>query len=148
MSYHSLYYHLIFATKNRRHYLNETQLEEMYKYITGVMASLKAKLLWVNGPSDHVHIALSTNPDISISDCARSIKANTSRWIHERFDGLKDFAWQEGYSVFSVSKSNLPQVVRYIQNQRDHHKIVTFEDELKSFLKKHQIEYNPKYFPE
>ena len=147
MSYHSLYYHLIFATKHRRNYMNETQLEEMYKYITGVLKNIKARLFIINGPPDHVHIALSTNPDISISDFARSIKANTSRWIHQRFEGLKDFAWQEGYSVFSVSKSNMPQVVRYIQNQREHHKIVTFEEELKKFLKKHQIDYNPKYFP-
>jgi REP element-mobilizing transposase RayT len=148
MSYHSLYYHLIFATKNRCSFLNDPQLEEMYKYMTGVIKSLKAKLFMINGPSDHVHIALSTPPDISVSDCARSIKANTSRWIHERFEGLNNFRWQEGYSAFSVSKSNMPQVVRYIQNQREHHKIVTYEDELKSFLKKHQIEYNAKYFPE
>ena len=147
MSYHSLYYHVIFATKNRQNYLNETQLEEMYKYMTGIIKNLKAKLFMVNGPSDHVHIALSTNPDICISDCARSIKANTSRWIHQRFDGLNNFAWQEGYSAFSVSKSNIPQVVKYIQNQREHHKTTSFDEELKSFLKKHQIEYNSKYFP-
>ena len=130
MSYHSLYYHIIFSTKNRQNYMNETQLEEMYKYMSGIIKSLKAKLFMVNGPSNHVHIALSMNPDVSISDCARLIKANTSRWIHQRFDGLNDFAWQEGYSAFSVSKSNIPQVVRYIQNQREYHKTISFEENL------------------
>ncbi|MDH4202168.1 MAG: IS200/IS605 family transposase [Phycisphaerae bacterium] len=147
MSYHSLYYHIIFSTKNRNTYLDDAQLEEMYKYMSGVIKSMKAKLFLVNGPSDHVHIALSMSPDVSISDCARTIKANTSRWIHERFEGLRDFAWQEGYSAFSVSKSNIQSVTKYIQNQREHHKTISFEEELKSFLKKHHIEYNPKYFP-
>jgi REP element-mobilizing transposase RayT len=127
--------------------MDDVQLEEMYKYMSGVIKSIKAKLFLINGPSDHVHIALSMNPDVSISDCARSIKANTSRWIHERFSDLRDFGWQEGYSAFSVSKSNIQSVVGYIQNQREHHKTITFEEELKNFLEKHHIEYNPQYFP-
>ena len=148
MSYHSLYYHIIFSTKNRQSYLDEEQLEEMYKYMSGVIKSLKAKLFLVNGPADHVHIALSINPDVSVSDCVRSVKANTSHWIHERFNDLKDFARQEGYSAFSVSKSNIKSVVKYIKNQREHHKRVSFEEELKIFLEKHGIEYNSQYFPE
>ena len=147
MSYHSLYYHIIFSTKNRKPYMDEDQLEEMYKYMTGVIETMKAKLFWINGPSDHVHIALSVNPDISVSDCVRTIKANTSRWIHERFENLLGFNWQEGYSAFSVSKSNIRTVVNYIKNQREHHKKITFEEELKVFLEKHGIEYNPDYFP-
>ena len=127
--------------------MDDSQLEEVYKYMSGVIKSMKAKLFFVNGPSDHVHIALSMNPDVSISDCARSIKANTSRWIHQHFEGLEDFAWQKRYSAFSVSKSNIQSVVNYIQNQREHHKTITFEEELKSFLKKHNIDYDPKYFP-
>lgn len=148
MSYHSLYYHIIFSTKNRQNFMNESQLEEMYKYMTGVIKSIETKLFLINGPSDHVHIALSTKPDISISDCVRAIKANTSRWIHQRFEESRDFAWQEGYSAFSVSKSNIQSIVTYIQNQREHHKTITFEEELKNFLKKHNITYNPDYFPE
>lgn len=101
----------------------------------------------INGPSDHVHIALSTPPELAVSDCARTIKANASRWVHERFKELQGFQWQEGYSVFSVSKSNMGQVVRYIQNQREHHKVVSFEEELKAFLEKHRVEYDPRFFP-
>jgi putative transposase len=126
--------------------MDDAQLEEIYKYMSGVIETMKAKLFWINGPSDHVHIALSTNPDISISDCVRTIKANTSRWIHKRFENLRHFSWQEGYSPFSVSKSNIQSVVNYIKNRREHHKTVTFEDELKVFLEKHGVEYNPKYF--
>jgi putative transposase len=148
MSYSSMYFHLVFSTKNRQNFMDDAQLEEMYKYITGVIKSMKAKLFIINGPSNHVHILLSTHPDLSISDCTRSIKANTSRWIHERYSDLQEFQWQEGYSVFSVSKSNVPQVVQYIQNQREHHKTFTFEDELKAFLEKHDIAFDPKYFPE
>lgn len=147
MSYSSLYYHLIFATKNRQNYMDEVQLEEMYKYMTGVIKEMKAKLFMINGPSDHVHIALSTPPDLAVSDCVRTIKANASRWVHERFSNLRDFQWQEGYSVFSVSKSNMGSVVRYIQNQREHHKAVSFEEELKAFLEKHGVEYDPRFFP-
>ena len=120
MSYHSLYYHIIFSTKNRNTYMNDPQLDETYKYMSGVIKSIKAKLFLINGPSDHIHIALSMNPDVSISDCVRSIKANSSRWIYERFGNLRDFAWQEGYSAFSISKSNIQSVVNYIKNQREH----------------------------
>jgi REP element-mobilizing transposase RayT len=127
--------------------MDDLQLEEMYKYMTGVIDAMKAKLFWINGPSDHVHIAISTNPDISVSDCVRTIKANTSRWIHQRFEGLRDFGWQEGYSAFTVSKSNIQTVVNYIKNQREHHNTVTFEEELKSFLEKHGVKYDPRYFP-
>ena len=127
--------------------MDDPQLEEMYKYMSGVIKSIKAKLFLVKGPSDHVHIALSMNPDVSVSDCARTIKANTSRWIHQRFGGLRDFTWQEGYSAFSVSKSNIKSVVKYIENQREHHKTISFEEELKTFLERHGVEYNPQYFP-
>jgi len=147
MSYSSLYYHLIFATKNRQNYMDEVQLEEMYKYMTGVIKEMQAKLFMINGPSNHVHIALSAPPDVAMSDCARTIKANASRWVHERFKSLQDFQWQEGYSVFSVSKSNMGSVVRYIQNQREHHKAVSFEEELKAFLEKHGVEYDARFFP-
>jgi putative transposase len=147
MSYSSLYYHLIFSTKNRQDYMDEVQLEEMYKYMTGVMKEMKAKLFMISGPSNHVHIALSAPPDLAMSDFARTIKANASRWVHERFRELQGFQWQEGYSVFSVSKSNIDSVVRYIQNQREHHKIVSFEEELKAFLEKHGVSYDSRFFP-
>jgi hypothetical protein len=85
-------------------------------------------------------------PSISVSDFVRKIKANSAKWIHENYSNLYDFAWQSGYSCFSASESIKRNIVLYIEKQNEHHKKLSFGDELKMFLKKHNIDFNSDYY--
>jgi len=145
MSYTCLYYHIVFSTKERRAYLNEEQVQSVCKYIGGILRNQKGCLLTGNGMPDHLHLAASLHPKTCISDCLQDIKASSSKWIHENYPDLELFSWQDGYSAFSVSYSGLDKVLAYIRNQQTHHKKQTFEEELISLLKKHKIDYDPKY---
>jgi REP element-mobilizing transposase RayT len=145
MSYTCLYYHIVFSTKERRQYLNNEQVQAVCKYIGGILRNQKGILLIGNGTPDHLHLAASLHPQTCISDCTQHIKGSSSKWIHETYSDLELFSWQDGYSAFSVSYSGLDKVVAYIRNQQKHHKKLTFEEELISLLKKHKIDYDPKY---
>ena len=134
MSYTSLNYHIVFSTKERRAYFSEKQVQAVCRYIGGILRNQKGCLL-----------AASLHPQTCLSDCLREIKASSSRWIHENYADLKRFSWQDGYSAFSVSYSGLDTVLAYIRNQQEHHHKMTFEEELISLLKKHEIDYDPKY---
>jgi putative transposase len=145
MSYASLNYHIVFSTKSRKQYLNNDQVHSIAKYIGGILGNHKGCLLLGNGMPDHIHLLCSLHPDSSVSEVARIIKANSSHWIHENYPKLKTFEWQEGYSAFSVSYSGVDKVLAYIRNQQEHHRKMTFEEELLSLLKKHKIQFKPEY---
>jgi putative transposase len=145
MSYTCLNYHIVFSTKSRKQYLNDEQVQGTAKYIGGILGNHKRCLLLGNGMPDHIHLFCSLHPDNSVSEIARTIKANSSRWIHENYPNLKTFEWQEGYSAFSVSYSGVDKVLTYIRNQQEHHRKMTFEEELLSLLKKHKIQFKPEY---
>src|SRR5258708_2723769 len=98
--------------------------------------------LGVGGTQNHVHILLQVPPNLALAKAVLLLKANSSKWMGEQ--GI-DFSWQEGYGAFSVSASNLDQVTRYIQNQEMHHRRTGFEDEFRALLRKHGVEYDPKY---
>jgi putative transposase len=99
----------------------------------------------VGGAEDHVHILFAMRTEPSIAAMIAKIKANSSRWVHEEFPELSEFAWQTGYGVFSVSKSNTGDVERYITNQEAHHRHRSFQEELLGLLRKHGIEYDERY---
>ena len=145
MSYTNLLYHIVFATKARRPFLNGDCLPRLCQYTGGIIRNLDGRLLAVGGHRDHVHLAVSLHPSRALADVVRTVKANSSKWIHETFPGLRDLAWQDGYAAFTVSKSALKEVVRYIETQDDHHRKRSFEDELRALLKKHGIEFDEQY---
>ncbi len=88
---------------------------------------------------------ISLPPSVSISDALRFLKSNSSGWVHNKWPRRRSFAWQLGYSAFSVSKSNVPDVLKYLNNQEAHHRRVTFKEEFVDFLRKHEIEYDERY---
>lgn len=145
MSYTSLNYHVVFSTKQRRSYFESKHISAVCKYIGGILRNQKGCLLMANGVSDHLHLALSLHPEKNLSETVKAIKANSSRWIHETYPDLKLFSWQEGYSAFSVSYSGLDKVTAYIRSQPEHHKKMSFEEELISLLKKHKIAFKSEY---
>ena len=99
----------------------------------------------IGGIEDHVHLLLGAPASLAPSKIAQLIKGGSSAWIHDTFPNMKGFAWQDGYGVFSVSKSNIPGVVEYIRGQREHHRTRTFQEEYLAFLKRHEIQYDERY---
>jgi len=142
-TYSNNLYHIIFSTKGRRGLLTDNMQEEFHRYTAGIVQNLDCSLLKINSVVDHVHLLCKIKPSISVSDFVSKVKSNSSRWLKRRFELPSGFQWQSGFSCFSVSKSAADAIIRYIENQQEHHKTVTFEDELKLFLDKHGINYNP-----
>ena len=101
--------------------------------------------LQIGGVDDHIHALMTAPAIIAPAQIAQYLKGDSSKWIHDQFRNLRGFGWQDGYGAFTVSKSNLPEAVRYIQNQREHHRKNTFQDEYLEFLRKHGIEYDKRY---
>jgi REP element-mobilizing transposase RayT len=142
---HAIYSHIIFSTKNREPWLRADLRPRLYAYIGGIIKHRDSVLLASGGIEDHVHLLIDVHPALSSSDLVRDVKANSSRWIHESAADLKAFAWQSGYAVFSVSRSVVPDVRTYIENQEEHHRTITFKDELIAFLERHGVSYDARY---
>ncbi|MFN7946371.1 MAG: IS200/IS605 family transposase [Blastocatellia bacterium] len=144
-TYSSLYYHLIFSTKNRAAWLKAEIEPRVWEYIGGIARQNKMTALQIGGIEDHLHVLVMAPPVFSPGKIAQLLKGGSSLWIHTEYPALRNFAWQDGYGAFTVSKSNLPDVIRYIQNQREHHRKRTFQEEYLEFLRKHGIEYDERY---
>ncbi|UTA69488.1 IS200/IS605 family transposase [Emticicia sp. 21SJ11W-3] len=144
-TYTQIYLHIIFAVKYREGVIQASWKNELYKYITGVIQEQKHKLIIINGMPDHLHILIGMHPTQSISELVQDIKGNSSTWINKRKLVLGKFEWQEGYGAFSYSKSQVKDVIKYIENQEEHHRIKPFREEYLNFLKKFEVEYNEKY---
>ena len=142
MSYTSMNYHVVFSTKDRRPFLQDDLLTRTCQYIGGMVRELNGVLLEANGQPDHLHMAIVIPPTSAASDFIGKVKAYASGWIHRTFPDLQDFRWQDGYAAFTVSPSALAKVIAYIQTQQEHHKTLTFEEELARLLDKHEIEYD------
>ena len=144
-TYTSLYYHVVFSTKNRARCINQKIEQRIWTYLGGVARKHRMTALQVGGYEDHIHTLIIAPPILAPSQAVQFLKGESSKWMHEEFPELKGFAWQDGYGAFTVSKSNLPDVVRYIQNQREHHRKKTFQEEYLEFLQRHGIEYDERY---
>ncbi len=145
MSYISLKYHLVFSTKDRKPFLPVEIMSRLGPYVGGIIRDLHGDMLAANGPADHIHIATILDQKVPLMDVLGRIKANSSKWIHQTFDGLADFAWQEGYAAFSVSHSASDQVIQYVRRQIEHHSKMDFKQELRALLDRHGIVYDEKY---
>src|SRR5207244_4012247 len=144
-TYTSFHYHFTFSTKNREPWIVQKIEARIWAYIGGIARKHKMTAVQVGGVEDHIHALVMAPPTIAPYEIAKHLKAESSKWIHETFADLQDFGWQDGYGAFTVSKSNVPSVVSYIQNQRVHHQTQTFQDEYREFLKKHGVEYDERY---
>ncbi len=144
-TYTSLHYHLVFSTKNRVAWITPDIEERVWAYIGGVARKHKMMALQVGGCDDHIHALVMAPATLSPSQMAQYLKGDSSKWMHEAFPELRDFAWQEGYGAFTVSKSNLEAVVGYIQKQREHHQEESFQEEYRKFLQRHGIDYDERY---
>lgn len=144
-TFSQIYIQVVFAVKGRHSLIQPDWEEELYKYISGIVRNKEQKMLAINGMPDHIHFLIGMKPSCCLSDLVREIKKSSNEFVKEkRFTNFK-FQWQEGYGAFSYSHSALDRVIRYINNQKEHHKTKSFRDEYLDFLKRFQIEYKDEY---
>jgi putative transposase len=134
--------HVVFSAKRRQKLIPSAMKERLWAYAAGICKREKIFVHAIGGMEDHIHLLLQVPPTMAVADAVLTIKVGSSKWMSRQ--GPK-FAWQKGYSGFSVSASNVATVIKYIQNQESHHKKMSFEQEFIALLKKHGVAYDPKY---
>jgi len=141
-SFSKLFFHCVFSTRDRRLFLKGDISDKINAYIAGIVRNHNAHLVRAGGIANHRHLLLELKPTTNICDVLRVIKANSSKWIRENFPQMATFCWQTGYSAFTVSASAIEKVTSYIDSQEEHHKKLTFEQELIILLERHGIVYD------
>jgi putative transposase len=141
----NLLIHIIFSTHDRTPMMADAVRPDLHGYMGGILRELRVTPVMIGGTIDHVHLLVRAPADIAVADCVRVLKTNSSRWVKEKWPERRFFAWQGGYGAFSVSESSREDVIRYIQNQVEHHHKMTFQEEFISFLRKHGIEFDERY---
>ena len=144
-TYTQIHIQTVFAVQNRQSLIRNEWKNELYKYITGIIQNNDHKVLQINGMPDHIHILFGMRPSQSLSDLMKEVKQDSSKWINKKGFVNGKFSWQVGFGAFSYAKSELPNVINYIKNQEEHHKIETFQDEYLRFLKEFEIEFDDRY---
>ena len=144
-TYTQIHIQAVFAVQNRHCLIRKTWKDELYKYITGIIQNYDHKVLQINGVSDHVHILFGMRPTQSLSDLMQKVKQDSSKWINNK--GFVDgkFSWQAGYGAFSYSKSQIPGIINYIQNQENHHKKKSFIEEYLDLLDEFDMDFDERY---
>jgi len=135
----------IFAVKYRLALIDKSWKEQLHQYITGMIQNKSHKMLQINSMPDHLHMLITFRPDENMSQLVQVVKSESTKWINSKQLSKSTFAWQEGFGAFSYSKSHVQDVIRYIENQEQHHKKQTFLDEYKAFLKAFDISFEERY---
>jgi len=144
-TYSQIYIQIIFSVKYWENLIKEKYRDELEKYITGIVKNMNSKLLAIYCNPDHTHVLIGLDPTISASEIARVIKASSSKWVNQNNWFQDKFKWQNGFGVFSYSRSQIDTVINYILNQTEHHKKKSFKEEYLEILNKLDIKYNDEY---
>ena len=137
--------HCVFSTKERVPVLNPDIRERLWPYIGGIAKQNGMIPKCIGGVSDHVHLLVTLPTTFAVAKAVQLIKAGSSAWIHQTFPNLRNFAWPQGYGAFSVGISQVQETVHYIEQQLEHHRTRTFQEEYLTFLKKHGAHFDEKY---
>lgn len=140
-SFTSSLYHVVFSTKGREKWITSDYQERVWPYLGGIARENKITAMSIGGMADHVHILLSLPSTMAIAKAVQLIKGGSSKWIHESFPRMRGFQWQEGYGAFSIGISDVQRTRKYIENQAEHHRHRTFQEELIEILKKHGMDW-------
>ena len=143
-TYTNLLTHALFSTKDRQPLIRPEMKSDLYAYMGGIINNLRGRPILINGPKDHVHLLFVLPATLSLSDFMEKLKANSSKWVNER-SRRRSFSWQTGYAAFSVSQSKLREVKAYIAEQEEHHRQLTYQEEVVALLKKHGMEFDPRF---
>ena len=142
----AVYIHLVFSTKNRRPFLRDPALRaSLHAYLGEISNRLDCQPVIAGGAEDHVHLLARFGRTITQAEWVKELKRVSNQWLKEQDAALADFEWQAGYGAFSVSQSNLEPVRAYIADQEQHHHKLTFQDELRALLRKHDMDWDERY---
>jgi REP element-mobilizing transposase RayT len=138
--------HAVFSTKDRRPFLRDTALrQQLHHYLGGILKNLDCQPFVVGGVEDHVHLLASLSRTCAAAEMVKEVKRGSSLWAKERDAGMWDFGWQNGYGIFSIGSSQIEDVRRYIAEQEQHHRKVSFQDEFRLLLKRYELAYDERY---
>ena len=144
-SLHSNFAHLVFSTKKREMLIGGDIAPRLYSYMAGVAIEKGAVPIAINGMPDHVHLLIKSSKNFTDASFMKELKGGSSVWMNENNLITGRFQWQAGYGWFSVSPKDTDEVIAYIENQAEHHRRVTFEDEYRKFLVKYQVDFDERY---
>lgn len=139
------YLHLVFATRYRKPLIDAIIETKLHEYMDGICDNLDSPAIKIGGHFDHIHIACSLSKKIALVDFLEELKKSSSKWLKKQGEKYENFFWQGGYGAFSVSPSQIDQLVLYIQNQHEHHQKMSFQEEYRELLKKYKVEYDERY---
>ena len=137
--------HLIFSTKSREPFLSDDIRRELHPYMATILKGMDSSAILINSVTDHAHVLFHLSKNHALCDVIETLKKDSSKWIKTKGRAYRNFHWQSGYGAFSVSQSNVAKVVEYIENQREHHRRRTFQEEFRAFLKRYQVRYDERY---
>jgi len=138
--------HTVFSTKDRRPFLRDKSLrDELHRYLGGILAHHDCQPLIIGGVEDHVHLLSTLARTCAAADMVKEVKRGSSLWLKTKSADLSDFAWQNGYGIFSIGFSQVEGVKHYIAGQEEHHRKISFQDEFRQFLRRYAIEFDERY---
>lgn len=140
-----IHLHIVFSTKNREPMIHKSVERELYDYMASIGNELKCNVTKIRGTENHVHIGCCLSRTITIAALLEEIKRSSSKWIKTKGPQFKKFAWQEGYGAFSFGESQLQDVVRFINDQKEYHQTISFKDEFRKLLQKYNVDYDERY---
>jgi len=143
-TFSNLSVHVVFSTKDRIPLMTRRVRKRIFPYIGGVIKGLGGTVIAIGGMPDHAHLVSRLPTNMCVADFVRKVKSNSSKWMKERETNVK-FGWQCGYGAFSVSQSVVSSVAQYVRNQERHHRLRSFEDELKMLLTRHGINFDKRH---
>ncbi len=141
----SLLVHVIFSTKNREPFITPEIEPELFAYIGGILKNNESRLLNAGRTTDHVHLLVSQSKNIALSVLMKDVKQGSSLWIKTKGNIFRNFHWQDGFGGFSIGRSNVANLKKYIANQKEHHRNRSFQEELVQFLNAYGIAYDERY---
>jgi len=144
-TYTQILYQIVFSTKHREHTLEDENRKELFKYIWGILKNKKCHLYQIGGVVDHLHIVTHLHPSIALSDLIKDIKLASTAYIKKQNLFLNFKGWQDGYGAFTYSIKEKERLIKYVQNQEEHHRHKTFKEEYIELLNEHGIEFDEKY---
>ena len=139
------YIHLVLSTKYREPLIDEAIESELYAYLGGICNQLECQPVKIGGFTDHIHILCMLSKKTALMKLVEELKSHSSKWIKTKGEIYLNFYWQGGYGAFSVNPAEMDVVVRYIENQKEHHRKKSFQEEYRAFLKKYEVEYDERY---
>jgi|SRR6266436_6355111 len=138
--------HTVFSTKERRPLLRDKALrEELHRYLGGILHNLDCQPVIVGGVEDHVHLLSALSRTCDAAEMVKEVKRGSSMWLKTKSSGLQNFAWQNGYGIFSIGFSQIKEARNYIAGQDEHHRKISFQDEFRQLLRRYEIEFDERY---